>query len=81
MKSHRVSWTVVMLVAAFVLCQVGWSTANAQVIQLRVALHIDEKHPVYSGGQADGGEGGGAHQGPGKDYAFPQQSPEARRRR
>ena len=49
MKSHRVSWTVVMLVAAFVLCQIGWSTANAQVIQLRVALHIDEKHPVYLG--------------------------------
>jgi tripartite ATP-independent transporter DctP family solute receptor len=49
MKSHRVSWAVVMLVAAFVLCQIGWSTANAQVIQLRVALHIDEKHPVYLG--------------------------------
>jgi tripartite ATP-independent transporter DctP family solute receptor len=47
MKSHRVSWTVVMFVAAFVLCQVGWSTANAQVIQLRVALSIDEKHPEY----------------------------------
>ena len=50
MKSHRISWTVSAIIAvAFLLCQIGWSTANAQVIQMRVALHIDEKHPVYLG--------------------------------
>ena len=50
MKSHRISWTVSAIIAvAFLLCQISWSTANAQVIQMRVALHIDEKHPVYLG--------------------------------
>ena len=50
MKVRRVSWvTGAMFVAAFVLCQIGWSIADAQTIQLRVALHIDEKHPVYLG--------------------------------
>ena len=36
-------------VTLFLLCQLGWSAAEAQVIQMRVALHIDEKHPVYLG--------------------------------
>ena len=50
MKSHRVFCTMgLMIVAALLLFQFGWSTADAQVIQIRVALHIDEKHPVYLG--------------------------------
>ncbi|HWT83240.1 MAG TPA: TRAP transporter substrate-binding protein [Candidatus Methylomirabilis sp.] len=50
MKSHRVLWIVGAAIAvAFLLGQTGWSTADAQVIQMRVALHIDEKHPVYLG--------------------------------
>ena len=50
MKSRRILRVVcVLFVAAFLLCQLGWSTADAQVIQMRVALHIDEKHPVYLG--------------------------------
>jgi TRAP-type transport system periplasmic protein len=50
MKSRRILGVVsVVFVAAFLLCQVGWSTADAQTIQIRVALHINEKHPVYLG--------------------------------
>ncbi|HEX7512664.1 MAG TPA: TRAP transporter substrate-binding protein, partial [Candidatus Methylomirabilis sp.] len=50
MKSRRILGVVCVLFgAAFLLCQLGWSTADAQVIQMRVALHIDEKHPVYLG--------------------------------
>ncbi len=50
MKSRRILKVVcVLFVAAFLLCQLGWSIADAQVIQMRVALHIDEKHPVYLG--------------------------------
>jgi TRAP-type transport system periplasmic protein len=49
MKSHRISWTAGWMIAvALLLCLVGWSTADAQVIQLRVALSIDEKHPEFT---------------------------------
>jgi TRAP-type transport system periplasmic protein len=48
MKSRWNSWVVgAMVVAAFLMCQIGWSTADAQTIPIKVALHIDEKHPVY----------------------------------
>jgi TRAP-type transport system periplasmic protein len=50
MKSHRISWTVCLAIAAaFAFGPIAWSTAHAQAIQMRVALHIDEKHPVYLG--------------------------------
>jgi len=38
-----------MMAAAFLLCLIGWSTANAQAIQLRVGHYIDEKHPLHLG--------------------------------
>ena len=50
MKARRVSWVMgAMLVATPCVGLIGWSDASAQVIQMRVALHIDEKHPVYLG--------------------------------
>jgi tripartite ATP-independent transporter DctP family solute receptor len=49
MKSRRVVWTAALLAATLCVCLLGWSTADAQTIQIRVALHIDEKHPVYLG--------------------------------
>ena len=50
MKPRWVSGVVsAAFVTLFLLCQLGWSAAEAQVIQMRVALHIDEKHPVYLG--------------------------------
>jgi tripartite ATP-independent transporter DctP family solute receptor len=50
MKSHRISWTMgLMVVAAFLVFQIGWSTADAQVIQMRLGHYIDEKHPLHLG--------------------------------
>jgi tripartite ATP-independent transporter DctP family solute receptor len=50
MGLHRRFWaTAATIVATLLLCQLGWSPAHAQTIQMRVALHIDEKHPVYLG--------------------------------
>lgn len=50
MKQRHLSWTVGWLVvAAMLLCLVDAPVANAQVTTIRVALHIDEKHPVYLG--------------------------------
>ena len=48
MKPRRVSGVAsAAFVTLFLLCQLGWSAAEAQVIQLRVALSIDEKHPEF----------------------------------
>lgn len=50
MKSRRIGWmVVVMIMTAFLLCLGTWSKANAQVIQMRIAHYIDEKHPLHLG--------------------------------
>jgi tripartite ATP-independent transporter DctP family solute receptor len=33
----------------FLLCQLGWSAAEAQVVQMRLAHYVDEKHPLHMG--------------------------------
>jgi tripartite ATP-independent transporter DctP family solute receptor len=35
------------IVAVFLVGLIGWSTAYAQVIQLRLAHYVDEKHPIH----------------------------------
>ena len=50
MKSRRIHWIVGMMIGvSFFLCQSIWSTANAQVIQMRVAHYVDDKHPLHEG--------------------------------
>ena len=50
MKSRRIGWmVVVMIMTAFLLCLGTWSKANAQVIQMRIAHYVDEKHPLHLG--------------------------------
>lgn len=50
MQQRHVPWSMGWLAAAAVsLCLAGASVASAQATTIRVALHIDEKHPVYLG--------------------------------
>lgn len=50
MKSHQISWTVgLMIVVASFVFQINWSTADAQVVQMRLAHYVDEKHPLHLG--------------------------------
>ncbi|HTU03504.1 MAG TPA: hypothetical protein VMG58_16860, partial [Candidatus Sulfotelmatobacter sp.] len=50
MNRHRSAWTIgLLLAAAFFLVQVGGPAAYAEPMNIRVALHIDENHPVYIG--------------------------------
>ena len=45
MKSHRVILVVLVMVAAFSLSLMGWSKAEAQVLQLRFGHFAEETHP------------------------------------
>jgi len=50
MRSHRMAVVAaVFVMASFLLYPLGWSTANAQGVQLRLAHYIDEKHPLHLG--------------------------------
>ncbi|MDH4266893.1 MAG: hypothetical protein OEW45_14775, partial [Deltaproteobacteria bacterium] len=50
MKSHRMAVVAaVFVMASFLLYPLGWSIANAKVIQMRIAHYIDEKHPLHLG--------------------------------
>jgi len=52
MKSRRKTWiAVIMVLAAFFIFQTGWSKAYAQVIQMRLAHYVDDKHPLHLGAQ------------------------------
>ncbi len=50
MKSRRIHWIVGMMIGvSFFLCQSIWCTGNAQVIQMRLAHYVDDKHPLHEG--------------------------------
>ena len=50
MKSRRIHWIVGMMIGvSLFLCQSIGSTANAQVIQMRLAHYVDDKHPLHEG--------------------------------
>ncbi len=50
MKSRRIHWIAGMMIGvSFFLCQSIGSTANAQVIQMRLAHYVDDKHPLHEG--------------------------------
>lgn len=50
MKAYRTAWVMgILVLAVFFVFQGGWSKANAQAIQMRLAHYIDEKHPLHLG--------------------------------
>jgi tripartite ATP-independent transporter DctP family solute receptor len=50
MRTHRVGWiSLVGVLAVFFILQTGWSKANGQVTQVRLAHYLDEKHPIHEG--------------------------------
>ncbi len=69
MKSHRI--ILIFLAMAFLFYLAGWSTAEAQVIQMKFAHYAEESSSGSLGGEAVCRKGRGADQRAGEDRHLP----------